>query len=299
MSLESLTTVARRHRAASRLLPPPLALAAALALAGAAHAQDAPASGAAALHAKFDSLQDKLAHNAYGRPLVLQSTQSSDRLEGEVYARVDQPYAMVQKGLQGTDNWCGILILHLNVKMCHAQPTGLDMALGRKYDQPVDDAYKLHFDYKPVANGADYLRAELTSSDGPLGTKDYRIAVEAAPLDAAHTMLHMSYAYGFGFTARVAMNAYLSTAGSDKVGFSTSGKDGDGKPAYVGGVRGLVERNTMRYYLAIDDYVAAPAPSQLEQRLNTWFDATERYPRQLHEVDKNDYLVMKREEVKR
>lgn len=287
-------TAAARARRPNRSFKPTLALGAALALAGAAHAQDA-----AALHAKFDSLQDKLAHNAYGRPLVLQSTQSGDHLEGEVYARVDQPYAVVQKGLQGTDNWCGILILHLNVKMCRAQPAGLDMALGRKYDQPVDDAYKLHFDYKSVADGADYLRAELTSGEGPLGTKDYRIAVEAAPLDAGHTMLHMSYAYGFGFTAKVAMNTYLSTVGADKVGFSVTGKDGDGKPQYVGGVRGLVERNTMRYYLAIDDYVAAPAPAQLEQRLNTWFDATDRYPRQLHEMEKADYLAMKRTEAKR
>jgi len=286
--------LAVRHRRANRLLQPTLVLLSGLALAGAGRAQDA-----AALHAKFDALQDRLAHNAYGRPLVLQSTQSGDHLEGEVYARVDQPFAALQKGLQGTDNWCGILILHLNVKMCHAQPAGLDMALGRKYDQPVEDAYRLHFDYKPVAAGADYLRTELTSADGPLGTKDYRIAVEAAPMDAGHTMLHMSYAYGFGFTARVAMNTYLSTVGAEKVGFSTDGKDADGKPAYVGGVRGLVERNTMRYYLAIDDYVAAPAPGQLEQRLNTWFDATERYPRQLHEMDKADYIAMKKVEAKR
>jgi hypothetical protein len=291
MTFERRSKPARR-RPANRLLKPTLVLCAALA--GAARAQDT-----AALHSKFDSLQDKLSHNAYGRPLVLQSTQTSDRLEGEVYARVDQPYAMVQKALRGTDNWCGILILHLNVKMCHAQPAGLDMALGRKYDQPVDDAYKLHFDYRLANDGADYLRAELTSADGPLGTRDYRIAVEAAPLDATHTMLHMSYAYGFGFTARVAMNAYLSTAGSDKVGFSTSGTGSDGKPTYVGGVRGLVERNTMRYYLAIDDYVAAPAPSQLDQRLEAWFDATERYPRQLHEIDKAEYLSMKRIEAKR
>jgi len=278
----------------NRFLKPMTVLAAALACAGAAHAQDA-----AALRARFDSLQDKLAHNAYGRPLVLQSTQNSDHLEGEVYARVEQPYATVQKGLQGTQNWCGILILHLNVKMCHAQPGGLDMALGRKYDQPAEDAYKLHFDFKQAADGADYLRAELTSADGPLGTKDYRIAVEAAPLDAGHTMLHMSYAYGFGFTARVAMNTYLSTVGASKVGFSVTGKDSDGKPTYVDGVRGLVERNTMRYYLAIDDYVSAPLPGQLDQRLNTWFDATERYPRQLHEMEKADYLAMKKDEARR
>jgi hypothetical protein len=289
-----MTLAARFRRASNRALKPTLALCAGLALAGVARAQDA-----AALHAKFDSLQDKLAHNAYGRPLALQSSQDSDHLQGEIYARVDQPYAMVQKSLQGTDNWCGILILHLNVKMCHALPAGLDMALGRKYDQPADDAYKLHFDYKLASSTADYLKAELSSGDGPLGTRDYRIAVEAAPLDATHTMLHMSYAYGFGFTARVAMNAYLSTAGSDKVGFSSDGKDGEGKPRYVGGVRGLVERNTMRYYLAIEDYVAAPAPAQLEQRLSTWFDATERYPRQLHEVAKSDYIAMKRDEAKR
>ncbi len=294
MTLERRNSSARRAHPANRWLQRTTVLCAAATLLGAAQAQDA-----AALHAKFDSLQDKLAHNAYGRPLVLQSTQTSDRLEGEVYARVDQPYAMVRKSLQGTDNWCGILILHLNVKMCHALPAGLDMALGRKYDQPVDDAYKLHFDYKLASDDADYLRAELTSGDGPLGTKDYRIAVEVAPMDATHTMLHMSYAYGFGFTARVAMNTYLSTAGASKVGFSVTGKDDDGSPKYVGGVRGLVERNTMRYYLAIDDYVASPAPSQLEQRLNTWFDATERYPRQLHELEKNDYLVMKRDEAKR
>jgi len=281
-------------RFANRPLKPALVLCGLLTCAGVARAQDA-----ASLHARFDALQDKLAHNPYGRPLVLQSTQSSDHLEGEVYARVDQPYAMVQKALDGPQNWCGILILHLNVKMCHAQAAGLDMALGRKYDQPVDDAYKLHFDYKSVVNGADYLKTELTSGDGPLGTRDYRIAVEAAPLEAGHTMLHMSYAYGFGFTARVAMNAYLATAGSDKVGFSVAGKDNDGKPTYVGGVRGLVERNTMRYYLAIEDYVAAPAASQLEQRLNNWFDATERYPRQLHELEKSDYVTMKRLEAKR
>jgi len=97
----------------------------------------------------------------------------------------------------------------------------------------------------------------------------------------------------------VAMNTYLSTVGAQKVGFSVTGKDADGKPEYVGGVRGLVERNTMRYYLAIDDFVAAPAQSQLEQRLSTWFDATDRYPRQLHEMEKADYLAMKRVEAKR
>jgi hypothetical protein len=67
-------------------------------------------------------------------------------------------------------------------------------------------------------------------------------------------------------------------------------------------MRGAVERNTMRYYLAIDAYLASlavPASQQSEKRLQHWFDATERYPRQLHEIDRTAYLSMKRSEYKR
>jgi hypothetical protein len=43
---------------------------------------------------------------------------------------------------------------------------------------------------------------------------------------------------------------------------------------------------------------AAPAV-QLERRLQSWFTATERYPRQLHEINRDEYLVMKRAEHSR
>ena len=80
-----------------------------------------------------------------------------------------------------------------------------------------------------------------------------------------------------------------------------SGNEG-GKPAYIGGVSGVVERNTMRYYLAIDSYLKemdAPNGEQQERRLRSWFSATERYARQLHEVEREDYMEMKRAEIKR
>jgi hypothetical protein len=257
------------------------------------------ALAASTLHIHYDRLRDELAHNAFGRPLVMDSTQHEDRLLGEVFARIDEPYPILSKALQGTPHWCSILILHLNVKRCHADADGLDMALGRKYDQPAEDAYKLHFDYRLDAATPDYFKAGLTSHDGPLGTHDYDISVEAVPLDASHTIIHMSYAYGVGAAAKFATRAYLATAGADKVGFSTDGKDADGKPKYVGGVRGLIERNTMRYYLAIESYATYPQPEQVDKRLADWFDATERYPRQLHEMDRDAYITMKHDEVKR
>jgi hypothetical protein len=63
-----------------------------------------------------------------------------------------------------------------------------------------------------------------------------------------------------------------------------------------------VERNTMRYYLAIDAYLAslaAPPAQQRMRRLEAWFAATEQYARQLHEVERADYLAMKQNEFRR
>jgi len=74
------------------------------------------------------------------------------------------------------------------------------------------------------------------------------------------------------------MRAYLATLGSDKVGFTIMGKLPDGQPKYVGGMRGVVERNTMRYYLAIEAHLGAlatPLPLQRQKRLHNWFIATE------------------------
>ncbi len=65
-------------------------------------------------------------------------------------------------------------------------------------------------------------------------------------------------------------------------------------------MRGVVERNTMRYYLAIEAYLGAlttPVPQQLEKRLNDWYSGIERYPLQLHEIERSEYLAMKRSEV--
>jgi hypothetical protein len=97
----------------------------------------------------------------------------------------------------------------------------------------------------------------------------------------------------------MAMQGYLATVGRDKVGFTRVSSGGSD---YIGGVRGVVERNTMRYYLAIDAYLGAlssPAPEQFEKRLNNWFSSTERFPHQLHEIDRQQYLDMKRSEYAR
>jgi hypothetical protein len=265
----------------------------------AAFAQDA-----ATLRARHAALQEKFANNQFGRPLVLESTQTSGDLKGDVYAVVDHPFPMVQQALQSAEHWCDILILHLNVKRCRAgsgTAKTINLSVGRKFDQPIEDAYALNFAYRVVAATPDYLQVQLSADEGPLSTKNYRIQVEAVPVDAKRSVIHMSYAYGYGFAAKVAMQTYLSTIGSAKVGFTILERK-DGKPVYQAGVLGLLERNTMRYYLAIDAYLSAyslPAGEQFEKRIREWYASTERYAQQLHEMEQNEYLDMKRKEMRR
>ncbi|MEQ1598407.1 MAG: hypothetical protein ABL880_03475 [Methylotenera sp.] len=261
---------------------------------------------AIALKAKYTELNEQLLNNQFQRELHLISTESSNNLKGEIYAVVDYPFASASRALNNPNHWCDALILHVNIKYCHAsgdEPnTILKVNLGKKFEQPLAQTYGVEFNYREVMKTTDYFAVELKAANGPLSTHDYRIWIEATPLIDGRTFLHFTYTYAFGFAGRVAMQGYLATGARNKVGFTTDGKLPDGQPDYIKGVRGVVERNTMRYYLAIDAYLAAltsPASKQLEKRLQQWYKSTEQYTVQLHEVERNDYLDMKRKEYQR
>jgi len=263
-------------------------------------------AGPGELRARYGELRDELRNNNFQRAIHIDSAQEGDTLKGDVYAVLDHPFKVVSEALKEPGDWCDILLLPFNTKYCHANAANggaaLQVRIGRKYDQPVQDAFRLDFALRPVAATNDYFESRLNAASGPLGTKDYRISVAAVPLDGGRTFMHLSYAYTYGVTGRVAMQAYLATKGADKVGFTTTGKDANGQPVYIGGMRGAVERNAMRYYLAVDAHLAAlatPADRRLDKRIETWFSATERYPRQLREMDRATYVAMKRGEYER
>ena len=146
-----------------------LGLLCAAALAGPASAQDA-----ATLRARHAALREQLSNNQFQRPLYIESSQAPGDLKGEIYAVIEQPYNKVGPALQGVDHWCDILILHLNVKNCQGSGTGgadtLTMVIGKKYDQPLADAYRVDFSYKVGVATADYLQVLLHADTGPLST---------------------------------------------------------------------------------------------------------------------------------
>ncbi len=269
-------------------------------------AAEAEAPTAAALRAKFTELAPQLANNAFGRPLYLDSTESPNRLQADIYALVEHPFATVRESFSDPARWCDMLILHLNTKYCRAAsgkaPVVISFSIGKKTYEELSAAYPVQFSYSAKASTPEYLDVSLLADKGPLGTSDYSIRLETVALANGKTFLHLRYAYTYNFVARIAMQAYLATLGRGKMGF-TRGASQSGSPgAYIEGVRAAVERNTMRYYLAIDAYLGAastPAAQQFEKRLQDWFSATELYATQLHEVERGAYLDMKHREYLR
>jgi hypothetical protein len=274
--------------------------------AGLADAGDADANSPGSLRAKYGALQHQLGQNQFQRPLYLDSSETPGGVAGDIYALINYPFATVSAALISRGNWCDILILHLNTKYCRASTAGreavLNVSIGKKYDQPLDEAHRVAFAYRVAAQTPNYLQVRLNADEGPLSTRNYRIVLEAVPLENGQTFIHLSYSYAYGPVARLAMQVYLRTTGRNKVGFTVAGTRSDGQPFHIGGMRGVVERNTMRYYLAIEAFLGALSElpqAQLEKRLHDWFAAVERYPLQLHEMEQGAYLDMKRREYRR
>lgn len=288
-----------------RLIPLLLVLLCTGTFAPPALAAEAQPGTSAALRAKYAALKERLANSPFHRPLVLDSREQDGTLEGDVYAVIAHSFPVVRQALVQAHQWCEVLFLHLNVQYCG---TGSDsgqalvLHVGRKYFEPLGKTYRLKFSYRVEADTVGYMEIQLRAPNGPMGTSDYRMSLQGIPLDATHSFLHFQYSYAYGLTASLATKAYLMTLGSGKVGFTVVGTKSNGEPEYIDGLRGIVERNVMRYYLAIEAYLktlSLPPADRVEARLREWFLLTERYPRQLHELDEDEYLEYKREEYQR
>lgn len=265
-------------------------------------AEPSAVSGIALLD-EYDDRRNRLEENQFGIPLDMESQEGPGFFRVDVYGILDYPYDSVRDALQWPHNWCDINLLLINIKACTSLEVPdqwlLTLYSGRKYYQLPDDAYKLDLNFRIVSLHQDYFDIELTGKYGPLGTKNHLLRFEATPLDNDKTFIHFRYKYSFGVLARAALASYYATIGRSKKGFSVTATDGNGNPVYVNGARGSLERAAVRSYFAIQTYLDAlqiPSNQRFEERINRWYDLTARFPRQLYEMDKGEYLATKRRE---
>lgn len=256
------------------------------------------------LSSTYDKLQKTLLDSQhkynFHTPLYIHSEVFEGKATGHVYAVLPHSFAAVTHTFESTSGWCNAASLHVNVKTCttHQTPgqSQVSLYVGEKDYQEPDDAYQIDYQYRNIARSNRYLHTDLNAKSGPLDSKDYLIDIEAIPLDGSTTFIHFSYSAQYGFLSSILMQTYLATAGRNKIGFTQQGTDADGKIIYTNGLKGVIERNAMRYFLAMESYLETATltgKQRFEASLNRWFEYTEKYSRQLYELNHEEYFSNK------
>jgi len=251
----------------------------------------------------YHRIEAKLERTSFGVPLYLESSDQDGRVHVDVYGIFHHPFSSILNVLSVPANWCDILSLHPNVKACtYRDMSGmweLTSYFGRKVYQSPEDTYHFTFISRLVEQQQNYMDIILDADQGPLGTNNHEMRFEAISLDGGSTFVRVSYAYKYGLALRLAEKMYFATLGLGKVGFTVSGTDSNGNPIYIGGPRGALERNAVRYYFAIQSFLDTmhhDEGSRFNIRTNRWYDLTSRYQKQLFEMEKKDYLRFKTQE---
>jgi hypothetical protein len=268
-------------------------------------AEEKPLPAQSALPDIYRTFEARLEKNSFGFPLYLESSDEGGRMDVDVFGIFDHPFGSVAEVLKVPANWCDIALLHPNVKACtYKELSGswrLSFYTGRKVYQQPSDAHRSDFLYRIAAQRGDYLDVVLSAPEGPFGTKDHRMRFEAFALDEGRTFVRVSYAYRHSFSGRLAASVYFAIFGRGRAGFTVTGTDSSGNPVYIGGQRGAMERNVVRYYFAIQSFMDAerrPEAGRFVTRINRWYDLTSRYRKQLFDLEKKEYLTLKTEEQK-
>ena len=271
--------------------------------AGSGSAVEKPRQGEDILLDTYHRIEGKLERNSFGFPLFLESFERNDRVHVDVYGIFDYPFMSVVNVLKVPSNWCDIVSLHPNIKACtYRELPGawlLTFYVGRKVYQAPEDTRQVIYHYRNVDQQQGYLEIILNADQGPFGTNDHRMRFEALPIDGGRTFVHVSYAYSDSVALRLAENVYFATLGWGKVGFTVTGTDRNGNSVYIGGPRGAIERNAVRYYFAIQSFINTlryPENNRFSMRISEWYDLTSRYRKQLFDLDKKDYLTFKTKE---
>jgi len=266
--------------------------------AGASRARDVDAT---ALAERYQLMRPRIAASPFDRPLVVDSGDDGGRIHGEIHGDLDQPFARLAAGLKSPDEWCAVIALHVNVKGCAYEHTNegdfLTVYSGRKVYEAIEPARAIRYAFRVRTARSDYLKVVLAAPTGPLGTHEYEVVLEAMPI-GGHTFVGLSYAFRASAASRFATVAYLATAGSGKAGFTIVGRSSDGQPKAIGGLRGIVERNAIRNFLALEAWLDtrdAPIEDRLERRLECMAELVSRYP-QLVEMPAAEYVAIKRRE---
>ncbi len=256
--------------------------------------------GETSLLERYEELRNGMGTTLPDTTISLASSEQGEELSADVASIIAHPFSEVAASLAQVENWCQFMPLHFNVKACTYQQDDekevLTLYSGRKTYQSPEESFEMTYHFQSSRTTDGVLAIHLLADRGPVNTRDYRLELQVQQVEEG-TLIHIHSSYRPSTLSTLLTRGYLSTLGRDKVGFSRTEQDGEWQ--YVQGIRGVIERNIMRYHLAVDSYLSTrtlPEDARYQAALISWFRQSENYPEQLHEMDETDYLRIKRKE---
>ena len=239
------------------------------------------------------------------RPLNISSQESKEHLNSDLFATVEYDMATINIAAISPERWCEVMLLLSNSQACEANSSKdndtLNVFISSSKTADSSGATPTEFKLRVQSATKDYIEAALVASAGPMGIRNISLRLQAIPLTTTRSFVHFQYSYDTQWLGSMAMQTYLQTAGQGKVGF-TSVSGANVSATFIDGVRGVIERNTMRYFLGFDCALAFNTqanPQRFNSMAHCWYEQVEKYPVQLHEMHRTEYLNMKAEEYRR
>lgn len=203
---------------------------------------------------------------------------STLRLDGSV------SWQRVRSTLGDPAGWCALSLLVPDVQGCtvrQGQDTEIVLQVqAGEEDQPRTLPHRFE-----VHAGDDALTASMRADRGPLGISDAGLTVTALRTPDG-VVLELVYGYRASLRSRIATGTYLATVGRDRPGISYRELP-DGGREYVTGTRALLERNAMRYFLAV---AAVLETADTESAIAAWYDTAAGFTADLPEQDRESYV---------
>jgi hypothetical protein len=230
-------------------------------------------------HGYYQELQEAARRGPFGFPLEVRSEERGEMVTSEALGIMDHPLQAFREAVTEPAPWCDFIPLNLNIKA-------------------PESASQQPYRFAVRARQSEYVSVSLSALRGLMGTRAHQLDFEAASV-AGKTVVALRSSYEQSAASKLATAIYLATLGRDKVGFSRERVGPDGQANFVKGAQGIIERNLMRYYLILKAFLDTqklPANRRFDTLISAFYDLMERYPAQLHEMERAEYLDVKRRE---
>jgi len=204
-------------------------------------------------------------------------------------------WADVRSSLANPTTWCRMTTLVPDVRECAVDAVEeVDYGVHATLTLSVgsgDGGTRQDIEHEFRASvGSDALEASLRAPSAALGVRDAGVTVTAKP-GADGVELELEYGLRSSIRSRLATRAYLAGEAGSRPGISYT-KDPDGTHQYVTGVRALIERNAMRYFLA---FPALLETGSQTDAADAWYEIASHYKADLPERSKEAYIRSRQE----